>query len=238
MLKIVICEDNQQYLNILGRTIETVLEKRSIKGEIVCMCTDAEEAEKHMNCNGANVFFIDIDLKDGQNGYELAKKIRKSNIQAYIIFITGHLEYVFQAFKVQCFDFLPKPVMPEVIEECLVRVHQNYLRTSSEQADNSKYINIRIGSSIHNVKAGSIIYIERIKPKTIIYTTNSEISCNYSLEMLEEMLGSREFIRTHKSYIANKNFISEVSLREKKIIFNTGQSCFVGRKYKHLIDGL
>lgn len=232
MLQIVVCEDNPVSLNNLAGMIERVLKRNQINGKIVCKATDVVTVENYIKHNEANLFFLDIDLKTKENGYNLAEKIRENFINAYIVFVTCHFEYVLHAFKVQSFDFLAKPVTVDVIEQCLLRVYKYYLAAAECSMHKDKCIDIKSGSILYKIKIKDIVYIERLGFKTIIYTVQSVINCYMTLETLEKMLQEDHFIRCHKSYIVNKLFIREIHFKEKLILFETGQKCCIGPKYK------
>lgn len=231
MLRIVICEDNEHYLNQLVTTINALLLKNKIKGSIVYYTTNSSDLESLISTIDANTFFLDIDLKNATNGYMLAEKIRKNNIHAYIVFITGHFEYVLQAFKVHSFDFLTKPLADEVLEQCLIRIDENY----NLLLNNCKLLEVKCNSSIYKIKPENIVYIERMGRNTIICLKHGQITCHESLESLEKLLNSDIFIRCHKSFIANKSYIMQVHLKDKIIVFETGHQCCLGRKYKNNI---
>ena len=62
--------------------------------EIVLATTDPLELLKKFNSQETNVFFLDIDLANEQyNGLSLALKIRESDPNGFIVFITAHLEF-------------------------------------------------------------------------------------------------------------------------------------------------
>lgn len=228
MLQIAICEDNQHFLNQLICSIETILEKNKIAGSIVYSTTNASDLDQHISESKANTFFLDIDLGNSTNGYMLAEKIRKHDIHAYIVFITCHYEFVFQAFKVNSFDFLIKPLSDEILEQCLLRIYENYMISKNIQ----DFIDVKSGSIIYKLKKNDIVYIESLNRNTFIHMKNGQITCHESLDRLEKQLGNGSFIRCHKSFIANKIFISEIHQKDKLIVFRTGHQCYLGRKYK------
>lgn len=234
MLQIVICEDNEEYLIHLINMVKNILSKDKIKGEIVCATSNASDVEAIISEGKGNAFFLDIDLKDSQNGYDLAEKIRKNNVYAYITFITGHFEYVFHAFKVHSFDFLVKPVTDEVLEQCLQRIYDHHIVITNDY----KYLEVKSGSSLYKIKINNIVYIERLKRDTIIYTKSGQVTCHESLDYLEKMLNDDNFIRCHRSFIANKLFITEIHQKEKVIVFETGQQCYFGRKYRNEVNNI
>ena len=55
-------------------------------------------------------------------GLQLAEKIREFNKDSYIIFTTGHLEYSLMAYKLKTFDYIPKPITLERLEETVLRL--------------------------------------------------------------------------------------------------------------------
>lgn len=228
MLQIAICEDNQHYLDQLVGSINAILEKNNIAGSVVYTTTNASDFDLYISESNANTYVLDIDLGTPVTGYMLAEKIRKKDINAYIIFITGHYEYALQGYKVNSFDFLVKPVTDEELEQCILRMYEYYTILNNRH----DFIEVKSGSSIYKLKIENIVYIERLKRDTYIHLKNGKVTCHESLEHLERLLGNGSFIRCHKSFIANKKFISEIHHKDKLIVFETGHKCYFGRKYK------
>ncbi len=228
MLQIAICEDNICFLNQLIASIETILAKNNIDGKVVYTTGSASELESNITTCKANTYFLDIELGNEYNGYMLAEKIRKKDMHSYIVFVSGHFEYILEAFKVQSFDFLLKPLNNEVLEQCLIRINKYQMVL----ANMHNHIEVKSGSSIYKVNIDNIVYIERLRRDTIIYSKNGMITCRETLESLEKALGNGNFVRCHKSFIANKALISEIHYKDKTIFFETGHKCYFGRKYK------
>ena len=67
------------------------------------------------------------------------------NKKVYIIFLTGHLEYALLAYKYKTFDYLPKPIVKERLEETVVRLFHDIYNTPNQyiKIDNKSVI-IRI----------------------------------------------------------------------------------------------
>lgn len=236
MFNIAICDDNQQCLLNLCKMVQAILLKNNIDGNIVCRTHDPKQIENLAKEKKANIFFLDIDLKAHESGYSLAEKIRQIDPNAYIVFVTGHFEFVLKAFKVHSFDYLPKPITDEVLEECILRIFKDYNLKNSPENSNEKYIAVKIGSVVYKIKHSEIIYIEKLTPKTIIHTTSNEIFSYMSLEALEKLLDPLLFIRCHKSFIVNKKYINKICLKSNMIFFNNNQNCFIGNKYKKRLE--
>lgn len=233
MLEIVICEDNLQYLNALEYFVEDVIKNSNIKGRLVLKTNNPEDVKKFVQSKTANVFLLDINLKNGNNGYELAILIREKIKFAYIVFVTEHLEFVLQAFKVRAFDFLPKPATKGTIKKCLLDIYNDYVERNSSTEDNLRVLTVKSGSSIFRIKIEDIMFIEKLQNKAIIHTINNQISCYESLEYFERnLLNDSCFVRCHKSYIVNKRYIQEIRSDKMEVVLENGQICYIGRKYK------
>lgn len=71
------------------------------------------EFVKHNYCE---VIFLDIKL-DGMNGFALCKLLRKYIPNINIIFVTGHSEYMGEAFLLRVSGYILKPPTREAIEK-------------------------------------------------------------------------------------------------------------------------
>lgn len=114
-----------------------------------------------------------------------------------MIFITAFAEYVFDSFEVQAFDYLLKPLEPEV-----------FLRTMNRLLDvlccrQEKHLLIQRGNEIDVVLFEEIMYCEVIDWKVYLHLEDSRVLDYYDrLENLEKSL-DRRFFRCHRSYLVN-----------------------------------
>ena len=122
MLNFVLCDDNQSILDRLCKMLESLYIKHNFDAEIVFSSTTPESALEYVRNNNVNVLFLDIDLKSKMSGLDLASQVRKINKQVYIIFTSAHLEYVLIAYQYKTFDFIPKPITIERLEETFLRI--------------------------------------------------------------------------------------------------------------------
>lgn len=231
VLQIVICEDDKRYLQYVESTVEKVIDKNGIQGQIVCSADNPELVGEYIRNRTANVFLLDIDLKVPESGYMLAQKIRENDRKAYIVFISAHLEYILRAFKIKPFDFLPKPVTAEILEKCILDINNDILMVN-DPGDEANILEIKAGPNLYRIRVSDIIYVEKLSFKTIIHMVNNEIYCYDTLESIENRLSGNNFVRCHKSFIANRHYISNINIKDKKVVFESGQFCFIGGKYK------
>lgn len=222
MLNIVLCDDNIKILNRLEKQLESIFIKHNVSALISLKATSTEEVLEFINTNSANVFILDIDLKSESSGLDLASKIREYNKNAYIIFSTGHFEYVLAAYKFKTFDYLPKPVTLEKLEQTVLRLLDDM------KTDTKNYI--KIGKKFI-INKDSINYIRRDGMQLVFATKEKKYTAYSSFNKIEELLPDN-FVRCHKSFIVNVKNITNIEFDKNTITLGTAEYCLIGAKYK------
>ncbi len=223
MLNFVLCEDNPNVLDKLAKMLDAIFIKNKIDAEIGLKTISANEVLTYLSHHTANVLFLDIELQSDTSGLELAQKIRETNKSAYIVFFTGHLEYMLIAYQVKTFDFLPKPVTIERLEKTVLRLF------SDIKQNPKKYIRIDNKNTIIN--QDSIYYIRKDGMKLVFQTENRSYEVYSSFNKIQSCL-PENFVRCHKSYIANVDKITDIK-GSNVILFDNHRSCCIGPKYKN-----
>jgi len=69
-----------------------------------------------------DVYLLDINMSQPQEGLELAQRIRKHSLHTPIIFVTSHKELMYDAFDVQALHFIVKPIQEKRLFSALDRL--------------------------------------------------------------------------------------------------------------------
>ncbi len=226
MIKFALCDDNPQLLTKLEEMLEKIFLKNDFDAGVIFSSSNTCKLLDFLNVNTVDVLFLDIDLNSDLNGIQLAKEIRKKNKSIYIIFVTGHFEYIVSAFECKTFDFLQKPFSLSKLESTIIRLYDDI---------NNNYTNfIKLNSKHTLINQNSINYIQKDGMKTIFNVISGEINTYGSFNTISSSL-PYNFVRCHKSFIVNTFNISEIDFRNNIIFFKTVQSahCFIGPKYKN-----
>lgn len=226
MLNFVICDDNLDILNKLSKMLESIFIKNNFDANISLISSEVEQVLTFANSNKVDVLVLDIDLKSKISGLDLAEKIREKNKDCYLIFSTGHLEYAMMAYKLKTFDYLPKPVTSERLEETVIRLFNDINGLPK------KYI--KIDSKNTMIDENEIQFIQRDGMKLVYHTLNKDFEAYSSFNKMQINLPNN-FIRCHKSYIANVNKITDIDPVTNTISFGNNSSCEIGPKYKSTI---
>ena len=223
MLNFAICDDNLTILNKIAKMLESIFIKDSLDGKIIFTSDNPSEILTSSKNNNIDVYILDIDLKSNMSGLDLASEIRNYNKNAYIIFTTAHLEYIMLAYKVKTFDYLAKPITIEKLEETILRLFDDV------KFNSNKYINI--GNSSNMVNENDVYCIKKQGMKLIYCTKEKSYETYSSFNKIESCL-PENFVRCHKSYIANINKISSINTSNNTIQFDDSSMCSIGPKYK------
>ena len=195
MLQIAVCDDEQR----MGEYIKHLIEKRlgendSYQVSVFSSGRQLLDAQTHFD-----IFFLDIDLKD-INGIEMARQLRRKS-GAVIVFVTALKEYVFDAFEVQAFQYLLKPIDEGKFYRVLDRALEECGHGKSEP------LVIRAKGVYRNIPRDSIIYAENDARKVILHLKEEQITYYAKMGELEMFLGN-QFFRCHRGYLVNLREVS------------------------------
>ena len=142
MLNFVLCDDNYIILDRLGKMLDSLFIKYNVEACILYKTTTPEDLLDYVNNNDVNVLILDIDLKSSMSGLDIAEKVRKKDKNIYIIFSTAHLEYGLVAYRYKTFDYIPKPITTQRLEDTFLRLLDDMNGNVNEyiQLDNSKIL--------------------------------------------------------------------------------------------------
>lgn len=223
MLNFVICDDNLNILDKLEVMLENIFAKANYDASVVFKSDNADDILNFIDSHTVDVLMLDINLKCNKSGLELAKEIRKRKKNPYIIFTTAHLEYAMVAYKYKTFDYLPKPITHDRLEDTVARLFEDVNELSKN------YIKIDNKNTI--IDESEIQYIKRDGMKLVFHTSSRDYDTYSSFNKFQEKLPDT-YIRCHKSYIANINQIRDVEPVSGTITFMDGHTCDIGPKYK------
>ena len=229
MLNFVVCDDNQNIVERLSKMLESIFIQNNIDAKVSYTCNTPQELFDYERNNSVDVLFLDIDLKDKINGIDLANKIRKFNKDIYIIFTSAHMEYILLAYQCKTFDFLPKPITQERLSETIDRLIDDI---NGNKKSNSF---IRLNSKNTIINQDNINFIKRDGMKLVVYTNTRTYEAYTSFNKISKEL-SNNFVRCHKSYVANIDKISNIDMSDNSISFNeyyNKEKCYIGPKYKN-----
>jgi two-component system, LytTR family, response regulator len=182
-----------------------------------------------------DAMFLDIDMPD-MSGLELRNKLL--HVPA-CIFITSYPDYAVEGFEMAALDFLVKPFTAERFSKMMDRLQQHAdIRNRSELLSHSlgaDTIFIKDGYNQVKLQLHEIIYLEALKDYTGIVTAQRKYSVLSPLGNLIKEKAFSSFIRIHRSFAVQKNYIQKISSGELLV---KNITLPVGRTFKEALKGL
>jgi two-component system response regulator AgrA len=237
MLNIYICEDQISQLEFVSSFVSDYCIFRNLDAQLALAASDPFELlADYENCHNPALFFLDIDLGADINGIELASRIRALGKNASIVFITTHSELALLTlqYKVEALDFILKDSQNNIKKKIADCINTVYARQASN--GKTKVIRITVEDKIIPLDMDEILFVETtgIRHKLRLHTKSRVLEFNGELKGIEEQLDTR-FIRCHKSYVINKDKITEINRRASTVTLDGGSVCPVSRSGKQLL---
>lgn len=228
-----ICDDNEA--DIIN--IESICENYMNENNVSCQCIrflNGKEVQKYCD-NSENkkidLLFLDVEMPE-ISGIELKDRIIKNNLIYRIVFVTCHVESIFDAFSVKTIGFINKPASQQDIVK-MIHIIKEEMKANML----IDYVGYK-GEQLH-VFVEDIIYFEAEESYTKIYTygkSSHDNNCNLiakKLGQIEDTLKEFDFVRVHKSYLVN--LVNVTDINEKICFRNYDFKIPIGRKYRQQV---
>ena len=219
MLSIAVCDDMPIECAGLAVQIKNILKGSDTEFSLKSFF-DGQELLKSVE--SFDIVFLDIKMP-GINGMELAGQMRENGSGSIIVFVTSAEEYVYEAYDVEAFHFLLKPVdedkLKNVLKKAVVKV---------TACNNGDFLIISSEHQIKKILLKDIFYIESVGRTVKIHCNSGVLETYKQIGDLEQTLSDKHFFRCHKSFLLNLEYVSRFDKAE--IVMENGDTVFLARK--------
>ena len=173
------------------------------------------------------VYILDIETPT-RSGIDIARVIRKKDVDSVLIFLTGHQELSNLVLK-NDFLFLSFINKFDNCEERLSEALDKALKVLKVKS----VIRFKDNGILYTIPVDDILYITRdsVERKCIVVTDYSKFKVNKSLNVFEDML-SGDFVKTHRACLMNRRRIMCVNKAKREVIFDNGlKSGLISTRY-------
>ncbi len=223
MYRIAICDDDIETRRFLCRIIS--------ESGISCQTKGfSGGAELLLGYRGYDILFLDIDMP-GENGIDVAKRIRKTDRKVKIIYVTGYQDYMSRSFAVHPFAFLIKPIKKE---EIIRQMKEALLYSEEEEREIS--IRVRTTEGIEEFRISDLYYLEYQSRKLRFVLQHGEAAARGKVSEFAEKLAPYGFASPHKSFIVNLYHVK--AIRGYDIVMMNGDIVPLSQKRSAEFRGL
>ena len=234
-LNVCIVEDSKVDADVMKTVLKNYFEDKHFNYSIKTYNTGVEFFDDYKDGDICpTTLFIRIVLPNS-NGLDICKKMRADGFKGDIIFVTDNKEYAIDAFSVDARGYILKPYSPKHVFEVLDRVTS----FSSLQT-----IAIKLGRQFIKVPIFGIMYVESNAHDCIFHCRQDTVyTSRCKLDDVETDINNSKFIRCHKSYLVNMNYVQSISPNE--FIMSDGSAIPISKKdaktvsdiYAHFKEG-
>jgi DNA-binding LytR/AlgR family response regulator len=179
--------------------------------ELVGECSNAIEATNLLRNKSVDLIFLDIQMPE-ITGFQFAGTLKNPPA---IILTTAFRDYAPEAFDLNVVDYLLKPIS---FERLLKSVNKFFERESGKEKsvtfvahEEQRFVHIKADRKIHKVGEAEILYIESLDDYVKVHLKERVLITRENISTLEEKLPYPPFVRIHRSFIINSNWVRTIS---------------------------
>ena len=205
MIRCLVIEDEPLAQEVLINYI-----KRFPELEYVSVCKNALEAFTILHQEQIDLMFLDIKMP-GINGLDFLRSLKNPPA---VIFTTAFDKHAVEGFELDAVDYLLKPITSERFQKSI----NKFLKIQTiEQQQTRNYSYFKVSGKLIKVLHADILYAHSVKDYIQLCTHQKNYLTHMTMKYLCELLPADTFIRVHRSYLVNKNYIDAVHRSAIKI---------------------
>ncbi|HEY4082746.1 MAG TPA: LytTR family DNA-binding domain-containing protein [Burkholderiaceae bacterium] len=214
VLKVLIVDDEPLARLRLRGLLEACADPRV---EVLAEAGSASQAETalrdHADCD---LVLLDIQMP-GPDGLQLARALRERAAGPAVVFVTAHAEHALQAFELDAFDYLTKPVRRERLQAALARAVQRLGERAAARQEPSPALDEEDGQFIvvsdrgrmSRVPLTEVLYLKAELKYLTLRTATQSLVLDGALSDFEQRLGEK-FLRVHRNALVAKSAVREL----------------------------
>ena len=214
--------------------------------DVVGECASALETIELVRVTKAELLFLDIKMP-GMDGFDVIGALSSDRAvpMPAIVFTTAYDRYALRAFEVHAVDYLLKPFTPERLHSAIQRVRERALTRNSASDSNgenspdpSARIVFKSRGRILFLPVANIRWIGAEENYVRLCTGAETHLLRETMSHLESRLDQQQFLRVHRSFIVNLNFVKEVRTEldgESVVVMTDGHKIAMSRGYRSRI---
>ena len=217
---------------------------------IIGECSNGAEAIEAIQNLRPDLILLDVQMPE-VGGFAVLEALKDESSLPPVIFITAYDHYAVRAFEFHALDYLLKPFDRERFRAAMERAKRQIRREQTGGALDERIIAlleqmrgqqryserlvVKTGGRVFFLNTDEIDWIEAEGNYVSIHTGKKAYLLRETISSLEAQLDPKDFVRIHRSAIANINRIKELqpwSHGEYHVILHDGTQLTLSRSYR------
>ena len=219
MIKVAVCEDSEIDRSMLEEIVGFLMTDRGLEYEI----------------NPYDLIFLDVMMNE-IDGIETGKLIRQMDGNVEIVYCTSSSDFAIAAYDVHAMGYLLKPYEPGRIGAVI----DYYVQKHPQK--NQNFIEVKSKRKSLIIPYKDIINMESDNKVVYIYTTTQGAVKVYNkLDVFEQELADKRFLRCHQSYLVNMQYVAGlvdsdfIMINDKMIPIRKSGRKLIVKKYEDFL---
>jgi two-component system LytT family response regulator len=236
-IRTIIIDDELSARNVLS----SLLELSFPNIEVISFAENLSDGAALIEKNKPDLVFLDVEMPN-YAGYEIVRFFDEINF--HIIFITAYNQYAINAFEINAVDYLLKPIERPRLKQAIGKVaskiethktSSNYAALLNDLEDKkNKTLALSEAGSKYLVNVNDIIAICAQGAYSEVYLESKKMLVSKNIGTLAKELENQDcFIRTHKSWIINKEYIVSHQKGKQTVCLQNNITAKVSRTQKN-----
>ncbi|NOT08926.1 MAG: response regulator transcription factor [Gemmatimonadales bacterium] len=212
---------------------------------VVAECRNGAEAAGALRRSAVDVVFLDVKMP-GLNGLDVARRRQRAQ-RPLVVFVTAYDEFALPAFDAAAIDYLTKPLNPARFALALdrVRTQLGLMAPSAPAVESEPEFLQNLVARFRNcdilLPTESIEYIAANDVYAAVHSQTGVHLVRQSLGLLEERLDPSLFVRVHRSFIVQVDYVTAVRRArhgKRTLVLRSGAEVPVSRRRRDAIQRL
>jgi two-component system LytT family response regulator len=229
---------------------------------VVSEAADGPQAVRQIREHAPDLVFLDVQMPE-MTGLEVVREVGADQMPV-TIFVTAYDEYALDAFEAQALDYLLKPIDEERFAEAVDRARtqirqaeasalsdqlRGLLRQYAEEEESDggdeapsiERFTVRGRKRIYFVDAADVQWIESEGDYVALHDGEDAHLVRKTMKELENRLDPDRFLRVHRSYIVNTDYVEELRPLDHgtyRLIMAAGTPLKSSRGYSDNVEAL
>jgi len=234
-LRVLVVEDDY----VLSRSLRALLARLGYS--VTGAAPTAELALALFEAQPPDLVLLDVELADGSDGIELARELNRRR-PVPLVFLTAFTDRATfeRAKEVGPCAFLNKPYDETLLGNAIELAAQQFARSLRPSAASEaaagllmpEAVWLREGGRLLRVELRELHWLEADDSYLHLHTTARKHTVRMSMKDLLERLPAAQFVRVHRSYIANLHAIDSLDLSQGEVLLRGGARLALGPSYR------